>query len=178
MEVALGKVTAEVQQRSHGLCPVTIHFTSLPESAWRGALEIFQQQLAGGRLIEPHLAFPDSEPAFSTLGLLLFPDTTQAIQATCSCCPPAQDLRNCSAVQAVYRQLGTMLDEEPVLLLRLRGREWQQVIQALQERPQNDYAAPTPVQGTATRFIPASDTSNGREAQGDREELSAHLGDF
>ena len=178
MEVALGQVTAEVQQRGNLLCQVTMHFAPLPDEAWQNVLSIFQQQLAGVRLIEPHLAFPESEPAFGALRALLLPERAQAIQATCSCCPDGQNLRNCAALQTVFRQLGAMLDEEPVLLLRLRGREWQQVIQTLQQRPAGEYGASSSAQGTPPVRFSQSEGNNGRESQNDQEELSQSLSNF
>lgn len=176
LEIALGQVTAEVQQRDRTLCQVTLQFTPLAEGAWQGALQIFREQLAGGRLIEPYLAFPESEPAFGTLADLLLPDHSDAIQASCSCCPDQQNLRNCAALQTVYRQLGAMLDEEPVLLLRLRSREWQHVIQALQQQPATDYGKLPPTQATSRRH-PPSDGGTG-DALGDSEDLRNALGNF
>lgn len=178
MEVALGQVTAEVQDRTHGLCQVTIQFAPIPESSWQGILAIFQQQLAGVRLIEPQLAFPDGEPAFSTLGQFLLPVDSTEIQSTCSCCPDGQNLRSCAALQTVYRQLGAMLDEEPVLLLRLRDREWQQVIHALQQKPSGDYGAQLPGQIPPARSRTQPETTTGLDALADREELNSQLGNF
>jgi len=178
MEVALGQVTAEVQDRTHGLCQITIQFAPLVESAWQGTLTIFQQQLAGVRLIEPHLAFPDSEPAFSALGQFLLPSNREELQLTCSCCPDGQNLRNCAALQTVYRQLGMMLDEEPVLLLRLRNHEWQQVIHALQQKPNGDYGRKLPAQPPTVRAQTQPDATNGLDTAVDRDDLNKQLGNF
>ncbi|MEZ4677879.1 MAG: hypothetical protein R2932_27045 [Caldilineaceae bacterium] len=145
MEVSLGQVTAEVQERTHGLCQITITVEPLPEQAWLQVLEMFQQQVAGAPSIDPRTAFPENEAAFHRFCALIFPNRRQDLQSSCSCC--AGDERACPALQAVYRQLGAMLDEEPVLLLRLRGREWQQVVQALQNQRSTSFHGPATTNG-------------------------------
>ena len=137
MEVVLGALQAEVQDRSRGPCSITVVFAPLSVTAWTRLQEIVEQQTQGSHQIAPQHAFPLVEPAFSELSSLLLPQRATELDSQCSCCTP-QD-RNCPALQAVYRQFGTMLDEEPMLLLRLRGREWQQLVQALQARRSSGY---------------------------------------
>lgn len=137
MEVVLGALQAEVQDRSRGPCSVTVVFAPLSVAAWTRLQEIVEQQTQGSHQVTPQQAFPQVEPVFSELSALLLPQRTIELEPQCSCCTP-QDL-NCPAVQAVYRQFGAMLDEEPLLLLRLRGREWQQLVQALQARRSSSY---------------------------------------
>jgi uncharacterized Zn finger protein len=177
MEVTLGQVTAEVQDRTHGLCQVTIQFTPLSEEIWGRVLALFQQQLAGAPVIEPRVAFPENDPAFQDLCTLLLPANHRALRASCSCCPTAS-VQNCPALQTVYRQLGAMLDEEPVLLLRLRGREWQQVVQTLQKRRSSEYGPPTAPPGAAPRLVAQAESTAGREAVVDGDALANQLSNF
>ena len=137
MEVVLGAIQAEVQDRSRGPCSITVVCAPLSVTAWTRLQEIVEQQTQGSHQIAPQNAFPLVEPAFSELSSLLLPQRATELDPQCSCCTP-QD-RNCPALQAVYRQFGAMLDEEPMLLLRLRGREWQQLVQALQARRSSGY---------------------------------------
>lgn len=136
MEVMSGEINAEVQTRDGNICQVTIRLIPLPEHAWQGVIEVIQQQLAGVPLVDPQSALPRKGGAFRELTALLLPEATNAIQSICSCCQPGGITweQNCTALQTVYRQLGLMFDEEPILLLRARGRQWQQVVQALENR--------------------------------------------
>ncbi len=178
MEVTLGQVTAEVQERSHGLCQISIRFAALEEEIWGKVLDLFQQQLAGAPVIEPRLAFPEGPLAFRDFCALLFPATPQAIQSTCSCCPATSSPRNCPALQTVYRQLSTMLDEEPVLLLRLRGHEWQEVVHLLQKRRNNDYRTPVTTPRNPARPTTQTESANGRQTNAPNDSLSSQLSNF
>ncbi len=178
MELTLGQVTAEVQERSHGLCQITIQFATLEEGIWAKVLDLFQQQLANAPVIEPRLAFPEGPLAFRDICALLFPATRQAIQSTCSCCPADGSPRNCPALQTVYRQLGAMLDEEPILLLRLRGHEWQEVVQVLQKRRSNDYRTSVPVPGNPPHQVPPAERGTGRDLNVNNNSLNNQLNNF
>lgn len=178
MELTVGQVTAEVQERTHGLCQITIRFAPLEEEVWAKVLDFFQQQLAGAPVIEPRLAFPESPLAFRDICALLFPANRQAIQSTCSCCATDSSPRNCPTLQTVYRQLGAMLDEEPILLLRLRGHEWQEVVQVLQKRRSNDYRTPTTAPGKPTRPSTPTENLGGRDANANNDSLSNQLSNF
>jgi uncharacterized Zn finger protein len=54
------------------------------------------------------------------------------LSQSCSTCPPGP--KPCRPLAAVYWQLGEMLGEDPWLLLRLRGRDRQQVLASINER--------------------------------------------
>ena len=56
----------------------------------------------------------------------------------------------CRSLNAVYAQLGEMVAEDPWLLLRLRGRDRQQVLATLQEKRNNE------AQDLAVRSAPAT----------------------
>jgi len=178
MEVAVWQVIAEVQERTHGLCQITIQFAPLAEEVWSNVLDLFQQQLAGAPVIEPRLAFAEGTPAFQALCTLLFPSNIDAMQSSCSCCSAGSSPRNCPALQTVYRQLGTMLDEEPVLLLRLRGHEWQEVVRLLQRRRENDYSTPVAAPTQPTRLATQAENTNGPLASANSDTLRGHLSNF
>jgi uncharacterized Zn finger protein len=178
MEVSAGQVTAEVQDRTHGICQVVLEFAPLSEGAWRHVLTIFEKQLAGAPLIEPRQAFPESDPALREFCALLFPDRPQDMRSSCSCCKNEPRDQNCPALQTVYRQLGAMLDEEPVLLLRLRGREWQQVVQALQKLRSDEYGRTSPAAAAGARLTARPDGGSGSEGTPASDLLTNQLGNF
>lgn len=175
MEVMLGALQAEVQDRARGSCSVSVVFAPLSAAAWTRLQEIIEQQTQGAPKIDPQTAFPQTDLAFRELSTLLLPQRATELDPQCSCCDPKE--RNCAALHAVYRQLGAMLDEEPLLLLRLRGREWQQLVQALQARRNTGYNA-------SASLAKSPKLASGQAAPGDptplddKLALDAHLDNF
>lgn len=137
IEALVGRVQAEVQEQSNGACQVTLKFGPVTERTWLQLLDLLENQLqsSGQRNVEE--LFREPAPFFTELSNLLLPGQPDEVAVTCSCCPAGQ--RTCPTCELVYRQVGILLDEEPILLLRLRGREWQALQQALQTRRKTDY---------------------------------------
>lgn len=140
LELTPGRIDAQVQDREIGAATVAICIPVLSDEQWEKVLTalasqaIFAAQLLAGEMP------PELEQIFAQAGAELLPLTAGAITHTCSACPPQP--RPCRPVIAVYRQLGEMLAEDPWLLLRLRGRNRQDVLAALHER-RNTAAADT-----------------------------------
>ncbi|MBX3013489.1 MAG: hypothetical protein KF832_18355 [Caldilineaceae bacterium] len=147
IEALTGRVHAEIQDQTQGNCQVTLRFAPLTEQAWHKVIESLENQLQtnGQRNVEE--LFHEPAPFFTELSNLLLPGQQDELQITCSCAGASPN--SCPACELVYRQVGTMLDEEPILLLRLRGREWQTLQQALQARRKADYLGGLPAAGMA-----------------------------
>ena len=141
LEVMPSMVSAEVQDQKRGLCQVTLTFTPLTEQAWLQLQDILQQQILSTLQLDPRSIFAVHEPIFPQIRTLLLPTDSDDIQVSCSCCQAK--LEYCPAILAIYHQVGEMLDEEPVLLLRLRGYEWQALVQELQQRRTVGYSTTT-----------------------------------
>lgn len=141
IEALVGRVQAEAQEQGNGACQVTLKFGPLTERTWLQLLDLLETQLqsSGQRNVEE--LFREPAPFFTELSNLLLPSQPDEVAVSCSCCPAGQ--RVCPTCELVYRQVGVLLDEEPILLLRLRGREWQALQQALQARRKTDYLSGT-----------------------------------
>lgn len=141
IEALVGRVQAEVQEQGNGGCQVTLKFGPLTERTWQQLVDLLETQLqsSGQRNVEE--LFREPAPFFTELSNLLLPAQANDVEVACSCCPAGQ--RTCPTCELVYRQVGVLLDEEPILLLRLRGREWQALQQALQGRRKTDYLGGT-----------------------------------
>ncbi len=141
IEALVGRVQAEVQEQGNSGCQVTLKFGPLAERTWLQLLDLLENQLqsSGQRNVEE--LFREPAPFFTELSNLLLPAQSNEIEVACSCCPAEQ--RVCPTCELVYRQVGVLLDEEPILLLRLRGREWQALQQSLQARRKTDYLGGT-----------------------------------
>ncbi|MBK8049516.1 MAG: hypothetical protein IPK16_21800 [Anaerolineales bacterium] len=75
---------------------------------------------------------PEIEDVFAQAGATLLPSGDGELTHTCSACPSGAS--PCRPVAAVYYQLGEMVAEDPWLLLRLRGRDRQQLLAAVHEQ--------------------------------------------
>lgn len=151
IEALTGRVHAEVQDQTQGNCQVTLKFAPLTERAWLQLIESLENQLQNNTQRNAEELFREAAPFFTELSALLLPSHADEIQVECTCC--AGGATSCPACELVYRQIGAMLDEEPILLLRLRGREWQALQQALQGRRKVDYLGGLPVAGATPNGV-------------------------
>jgi len=140
LELTPGRIDAQVQDREFGAAAVALSVPVLSDGQWEQVLTaLASQALFAAQLLAGEMP-PELEQVFAQAGAELLPSGA-AITHTCSACPPGP--RPCRPVTAVYRQLGEMLAEDPWLLLRLRGRNRQEVLAALHER-RNHAAAEAP----------------------------------
>lgn len=146
IEALMGRVHAEVQDQSQGNCQVILKFAPLTERAWLQLVVMLETQLqnSGQRHVEE--LFREPAPFFTELSTLLLPAQADDLTVECTCCPAGK--KTCPSSELVYRQVGALLDEEPILLLRLRGREWQALQQALQARRKDEYLGGLPTVNT------------------------------
>lgn len=132
LELNSGQIDAQVQDREFGATRVAIQIPVLSEAQWETVLNaLASQALFAAQLLAGEMP-PELEQVFAQAGAELLPSAAGTITHTCSACPPQP--HPCRPVIAVYRQLGEMLAEDPWLLLRLRGRNRQEVLAALHER--------------------------------------------
>lgn len=181
IEVLPGRVHAEVQDQVQGNCHVTLKFAPLTERAWVQLVESLENHLQTSAQRSMDELLRDPGPFFPELSGLLLPSGLDEITAECSCCPTGTT--PCPGCELVYRQVGAMLNEEPILLLRLRGREWQALQQALQSRRTADYLGALPATNGAGKGAgenTASVVSAAQATQGERtsEPLDQTIGHF
>ena len=132
LEVAPGIIQAVVQDREMGVAKVEIMLAVLDDRQWERVIDaLASQALFAAQLLAGNMP-PEIEPVFNQAGAALLPADASEVEHTCSTCAPSGKL--CRPLMAVYWQLGEMLAEDPWLLLRLRGRDRQQVLAALHER--------------------------------------------
>ena len=178
IEALIGRVQAEVQDQTQGNCQVTLKFAPLTERAWVQLVELIENQLqsSGQRHVEE--LFREPAPFFSELSGLLLPGQADEITVECTCCPTGK--KSCPSCELVYRQVGVLLDEEPILLLRLRGREWQALQQALQARRKDEYLGGLPTVNATNGSTQNATTPSAQPgpASSNNESLERVLGHF
>ncbi len=189
LEVQPGLIQAQVAERENGTTAVEVRFPTLPDAQWNaiidalGSQAIFAAQLLAGNMPA------EIEQVFADAGSRLLPGHAGELDYHFAAAggngnSVASDLAG-RALAVVYAQLGEMLADDPWLLLRLRGRDREQVLAALQERRNST------TQDAAARAVPAVDgaaTQNGafyklpqqagRPPEVDGEALEDRVADF
>lgn len=128
IRVGCGKVQAQVQGRRKDPYKVTIQVKTLTNAQWNRVIQGMAERAAcAASLLAGELSDQVIE-AFAQCGLSLFPTRIREIKTTCSC----PDWANpCKHIAAVLYNLGDALDSDPFLLLTLRGRTQEQVLEQL-----------------------------------------------
>jgi Uncharacterized conserved protein len=85
---------------------------------------IFSAKLLAGEMPQ------DIEDVFAANGLRLFPFSLDNVHSECSCPDQANP---CKHIAAVYYMLGDRFSEDPFVLFQLRGKNAEQIINALRQ---------------------------------------------
>lgn len=146
LAITPGQVEGRVQGNRPLPYHVEISLTTLTDDEWQNVLSALSEQaLFSAQLLAGEMP-PDIEQVFRQSGLSLFPRSHEDLQTSCSC----PDWANpCKHIAAVYYLLAEKFDEDPFLLFYLRGRERDQIIQAL--RAQRAAAAEEVLPDTASK---------------------------
>jgi uncharacterized Zn finger protein len=126
-----GKVLADVQGSRAKPYKVTIQFNTYSKKQWEQVVEllieqpIFAASLLGNEMPE------EIESVFEKAKLPLFPKRQRDMETDCSC----PDWSNpCKHIAAVFYLMAEYFDNDPFLLFKLRGMEWEDLLAALQKR--------------------------------------------
>lgn len=149
LEVKPGTIQAQVRDRETGLCNVTVTLPQFSDAQWQTIIDglagqaIFAAQMLAGDLPT------EIEQVFTRAGVSLLPADETELHVHCSACGAqgrpgdinrqAASLPICLHVEAVFRQMSTMLADDPWLLFQLRGMDRPQILQSLRERRLNDH---------------------------------------
>ncbi len=146
IDVGVGQISAQVQDRDRGACRVVVRVTPFRDEQWARLLDalgertFFVAQLLAGELP------PEIEQIFAEVGVHLVPTSLgeTANECTCSLNAPRGQASHNRPVAALYAALVEMIADDPWLLFRLRGRTQPQILQALRQRR---HAATLPASG-------------------------------
>ena len=131
LEISDAGVDADVQGSRPIPYAVSIRFRHLTDAQWDAVADalagkaLFAAKLLSGEMPE------NVEDAFGAAGASLFPDAKGDLESECTC----PDWSNpCKHVAAVFYLLGERFDDDPFLAMLLRGRNKEQIIEALRLR--------------------------------------------
>jgi len=134
IDIKPGQVLARVQGSRPQPYKVSIRLKPLDEAAWNKVLDALSEQAVFAAQLLAGEMPADIEQVFDAEGVPLFPSSSGDLETECSC----PDWANpCKHIAAVYYLLGERFDEDPFLLLELRGRSKEQIAAALRERRAN-----------------------------------------
>lgn len=131
MEEIKGGIMARVQGSRPKPYRVTIQLNPLSNRQWEKVFDIladkaiYVAQLLAGEMPE------DIEDVFMEAGVSLFPTRSIDLQTKCTC---PDKVNACKHVAATHYILGDRFDEDPFLLFRMRGRNEEQIMEALRQR--------------------------------------------
>ncbi len=124
------KVIARVQGTAEQPYKVSLALDSFTDEQWGFVIEemsqraIFAAKLLAGEMPQ------NIEEAFTASGLSLFPFSKFDIHSRCSCPDPVNP---CKHIGAVYYLLGDYFSQDPFILLQLRGRTKQSIVEDLRQ---------------------------------------------
>ncbi|NER83766.1 MAG: hypothetical protein F6K42_30320, partial [Leptolyngbya sp. SIO1D8] len=127
------KVFALVQGTAQDPYKLSIWLDSFTDEDWNYVIDslaehaLFSAQLLAGEMPA------DIEAVFTSNGLSLFPFQLAEVHSCCDCPDPKNP---CKHIAAVYYQLGDFFREDPFILFQLRGRDRQQILDALRQKRQ------------------------------------------
>lgn len=124
------KVLARVQGTAEQPYKVSLALDPFTDEQWGFVIEemsqraIFAAKLLAGEMPQ------NIEEAFTASGLSLFPFSKFDIHSRCSCPDPVNP---CKHIGAVYYLLGDYFSQDPFILLQLRGRTKQNIVEDLRQ---------------------------------------------
>ncbi len=142
LDLEPGRVEALVQGSRYEPYRVRLRMKKLAERQWQKATEaLASQALFAAKLLAGEM--PENiEEAFVSVGLNLFPSSQRDLQTKCSC-PDAANL--CKHIAAVHFLLADQFDQDPFLLLKLRGRSRDLLLKELRARRAAEATGNSPV---------------------------------
>lgn len=148
LEIAAGRVTAQVQGSSPRPYKVSITVKQLTPAEWQQAKAALQERAAfGAKLLAGEMP-QNIEEAFTAAGVSLFPATLKDLETDCSC----PDWSNpCKHIAAVYYLLGEEFDRDPFLLFKLRGQTREELTGGLTGVAE-EILPPEPLPSTAEEY--------------------------
>lgn len=139
IDIHFGRIQAEVVEPQRGACQVEIEALPLRDDEWSAVLDALAgealhaaQLLAGGNETDSFLAVLDSVSEDANVALLSPSSSAGDLISHCSVC--RNQSSPCRHALAVLYRFGQMIADNPWLLLRLRGRDRQQVLNELRLR--------------------------------------------
>jgi uncharacterized Zn finger protein len=131
LTIDVGLIRASVQGTRRQPYEVNIALKTLSEQEWANVMDVLAAQaIHAAQLLNGEMP-QNIEQLFGAAEVSLFPTKAGDLVTTCTCADPVNP---CKHVAAVYYLVGEQLDQDPFLLLRMRGRTRAQIMASLRAR--------------------------------------------
>ena len=131
VEVNPGLVSARVQGSRYNPYTVTFYIPVFSDGQWEEAIAALgSQALFSAKLLAGEMP-QDIEQVFSEANLCLFPKSPMELVMECDC---PDVVGPCQHNVPLHQVLADRIDQDPFLLLLLRGRSREQILKALRQR--------------------------------------------
>ena len=152
LEIGKGRISARVQGSRETPYQVDVRIKQLPAARWEAVEEsLAEQALFRAKLLAGEMP-PEIEVVFTEAGASLFPQSWGDFVLLCSC--PDQTVP-CKHLAAVFYLLAEAFDRDPFLVLRLRGRDRDELMERL--RSLSGVAGPAEDSGPAGPDVAVED---------------------
>jgi len=131
IEVRKGLVTAAVQGSRENPYSVEIRVDPLSETQWEKVTKIFESEarfladILSGRISR------EVQDILTREGVFIFPKSPKEIQVYCTCPDWASP---CKHIAAVYYTLMDLLDDDPSIMFRLRGKRVEELMAEIRRK--------------------------------------------
>ena len=128
LDISPGMITASIQGSRRTPYRVSIGAKPVPPNTRKHMLAWLSRQVGFGAQLLVGVLPKNLESLFTDAGVWLFPPNYSAFSADCSC----PDWANpCKHLAAVFMLLAQEFDRDPLLLLKFRGFEREEILQGL-----------------------------------------------
>jgi len=153
LKIQSGRVDAEVQGSRYEPYRVRIGVKTLTSREWAKVVSAMASQAwFAAKLLSGEMP-ANIEDAFKDVKLTLLPRSREDLTTACSCPDVANPCKHTAAVNYVLAQ---KFDEDPFLIFKLRGRERNEILEAL--RAERSRGASAPEKASARKPASKKDT--------------------
>ena len=158
-----GVVVAQVQGSRPTPYRVTVGLAPLSDAAWKRVYAALARRADLAAALLAGEMPRDIDEVFAKARTSLFPTAPSHLHLACTC---PDWVTVCKHVAATCYLLGEQFDEDPFLLFRLRGRDQDEILASLQQRPGGAGGADEAGGGAADGAVEATAATSSTSAEG------------
>jgi uncharacterized Zn finger protein len=132
LTVSPGLIFATVQGTAPTPYRVKVLFDTISEKGWDNLLKKIAEKVKYIILLLENKMPEDMEDIFEDAGFPLFPTANRAFRASCSCPDHEKNNSICKHIAATVLYVARVIDFDPFLILKLRGKTKDEILSELQ----------------------------------------------
>ena len=125
LRINKGQIFATVQGTAPTPYRVKINFDIIPEEIWKTILDALAEKIINLTMLLDGILPEDIVKIFEENKYPLFPDTSKGLKAECSCPDKAIP---CKHIASVILYISKVLDYDPFILLKIRGKSKKEIL--------------------------------------------------